>query len=301
MADLSAIMKQMQLTYAPVNQATVNGINQSYAGQSAADSSVYNNSLAQAKQTLSQVPSQYNAQRNSADITKNQAMNLLPTNLANSGAATDSGANYTASTNIGNTFQNTMGTIGQSQDAAKLTAQNSINTLNADESASQAKLDASKASDLANAYTTAASNLISNGYSQYNTTANREESAAEAAASLAEKQQEAANTLAYKKAVATTKTNTAKSKAAQTSYNQYLKQAQAIFNKSPVGTGNYSVDDFAPQKTMTYIQSLPLTNSQKEQLANQVSPRKDYNKTLTEYIKWYTTNQAKLNNDLYGK
>jgi len=253
MADLSAILKQLKAIYSPVNQSTVSGINSNYANQSAADKATYNNSLAQAKQTLSQVPAQFNAQRNSADITKNQAMSLLPSSLANSGAATDSGANYVASTNIGNTFQNTMGTIGTSQNTAKQTAQNAINTLNANESASQSKLNASKASDLASAYSTAASNLISNALSQYNTDASREESATEAANTLAENQREYNNTLAYKEA-------TAANAATSTANKNYVSAVNTLKN----ALGNYTTSASTSTSTRRGTKTTTSTSTSKK-------------------------------------
>jgi hypothetical protein len=190
MANLSAILQQAKQMYAPITQATTDAINNSYAQQAAADKSVYNNAYTQGQQTLSQVPSQFNGQRNSADITKNQALNMVPTYLANSGAATDSGANYLARQSVGNAFQNTMSGIGKDQNAAVQNAQNNLNTLAANEVANQAKLNASKSTDLANAYTSTAGNILSQAYNQYNSDLNREEQAAEAAAALQKKQQD---------------------------------------------------------------------------------------------------------------
>lgn len=297
MADLSAIMKQLQLTYAPVNQATVNGINSSYAGQSAADRAVYNNSLSQAKQTLSQVPAQFNGERSGADITKNQAMGLLPANLANSGADTDSGANYAARTNIGNTFQNTMGTIGKSQDAATQAAQNSIDNLNANEAATQAKLNSSKASDLASAYTSAADKILSDSYSQFNAQASREESAAEAANSLAEKQYEYGQNLALKKATAANTAAATANKSQATAKKNYATGVNSLnstlknyyANSAKIGnsvTGystKYTISD--PDAFLTEISSNPyLTTAQKESYINSVSYRTANGLTLRQYI-----------------
>lgn len=323
MANLSAIMKQIAGVYNPIAQTTANGINANYNAQSAADKAVYNDSLAQAKQTLAQVPSQFNAQRNTADVTKNQAMSLLPSNLDNSGAAVGSGANYVASTNIGNAYQNNMGQIGTAQNAARLAAQNNINTVNANEVANQAKLNGSRAGDLANASTSAQNNLLSNAYSQYNTQQAQEAQAAANAAALAERKQEAANDLAYKYAALHNKqmiaANKAKAKAGTISnsdYNKYLKATQTFYNSGTWDTdGNDKTNPnptWSPQAAMKYLQGLNIPNSIKDKIASQVIrtfpaynsgnsavPARTF--TLADYIKWYATNQAKLNNTLYGK
>lgn len=323
MADLSAILKQYQMNYKPITDATIAGINNNYKNQAIADSKVYNDSLSQANQTLAQVPSQFNAQRNAADETKNQAMSLLPSELANSGAATDSGANYVASTNIGNGFQNTMGTIGTSQNAAKQTAQNAINTLNANEAANQAKLSASKASDLSSAATTEMNNILSNGYSQYNTEASREATEAANAASLAEQKKEAADALAYKYYIANNNKKKAANTISNSDYNKYFKTAQTFFNSGSGGLpekdaqGNYPSTQWSPQAAMKYLQGLKVPNSVKDKIASQIVrtfpeyseidrngnaytvPARTY--TLADYIKWFATNQAQQNKNLYGK
>lgn len=279
MADLNAIIQKIKSAYEPTNQQTLNAINQSYSQQSAADKDVYNSALSQANQTLSQVPQQFDTQRNTADITKNQSLNMLPTYLANTGAATDSGANYIASTNIGNAYQNSMSQIGKDQNAAKQNAQNAINTLNANEAASQAKLSASKSTDYANALASQANTILSAGLSQYEDELSREEQASEAAASRAESAQESAASLAasqQKAAAEASAEATKNANSAVTSLNSALKSDYVTANKDKSSGAPTNIIDNPDAFLSAIYSNSYLSDADAQNYINSVSYRVPY-------------------------
>lgn len=173
------------------NQKQIDALNTGYQQAKNSENATFGNSYKIAEQTLNQIPSNYNGLRNSADITKNQALSWLPKGLADNGAATDSGANYQARTGIGNSYQNTMNSIGQEQNKAQQQQQNAIDTLRTTHQSNLAKLGSDYQSNLANTLANQRQTIVSGALSAYNEDQNRAEQAREANATLAEREQEA--------------------------------------------------------------------------------------------------------------
>lgn len=255
------------------NQKQIDAINAGYQQEKNAENATFGNSYKQAEQTLNQIPSNYNGLRNSADITKNQALSWLPQGLANSGAATDSGANYQARTNVGNTYQNTMNSIGQEQNKAQQQQQNAINTLGVTHASNLAKLNSDYQSSLASTLASQRQTIVSEALSAYNEDQNRAEQANESSASLGEQKREYDSTQAEKKweyqqgQAAQQKSDAASSaKAYQTLYNNTyagaLKYAMPQTQKSADGTSSetlYHVEN--PTALMSYLANSGLSSS----------------------------------------
>lgn len=219
------------------NQKQIDALNSGYQQAKNSENATFGNSYKIAEQTLNQIPSNYNGLRNSADITKNQALSWLPQGLANNGAATDSGANYQARTNVGNTYQNTMNTIGQEQNKAQQQQQNAINTLGVTHQGNLAKLNSDYQSNLANTLATQRQNILSQALSGYNAEQSREEQAQEAAASRAEAARENAASLAEKEyEYNQTQASDAKKSAAQSA-----KDYQTLYNNTYAGALKYAM------------------------------------------------------------
>lgn len=271
MADLSNWISNITNQESGTNNAELNALKSDYNSSISGLNGTYNNSLSQAKQTLNQVPSNYNTLRNTADITKNQATNMLPANLANSGAATDSGANYVASTNIGNAYQNTMGDIGKQQSAAQQTAQNNINNLGTTHQSDLGTLANTYNTNYANALSTNAKNILDTALSGYNSEASREEQAQEAANSLAASEQKAANTAATKQS---------------TLPSTVLKNIASDYITTNTKAGTKTIND--PDTLIAYIANSGLSAAQQNALVDQIPYKTSTGQTLGDYMQFGT-------------
>lgn len=289
MANLTSWMNNVTASLNPSNQQQLNALKSGYQTGLNAENASYGNSYKQAQQTLNQIPSNYNGLRNSADITKNQALSWLPQGLANNGAATDSGANYQARTNVGNTYQNTMNTIGQEQNKAQQQQQNAINTLGVTHQGNLAKLNSTYQSDLASALATQRQNILSQALTGYNAEQSREEQAAEAAASRAEAARESAASLAEKEYEYNQSQASAANKAASelysNTYNTAIKNyAMPMKGKNAAGQEEtfYHIEN--PTALLNYIDGSGLTDAQKNQLIDQIPYHTSSGQTLSQYI-----------------
>lgn len=185
MANLDAWIAKQTADFREADQNQLNALKSGYRANADAENARYGSDYEQAKRQLSQIPESYDGQRAAADQAKNQALSLLPGQLADSGAAADSGADYAARTNIGSNYQNAMDSIGQEQNGAVQKQQNTVNTLTAQHQANLAKLGNAYKDSLANALASQAKTILSQALTGYDAQESREQKAQKAAVKTA--------------------------------------------------------------------------------------------------------------------
>jgi hypothetical protein len=318
-ADLNSWIDTIKGATGNYTNEELGNLENGYNSVNSAITNAYNVAKAQKEQTLAEVPQQYETERNAADITKNQAMELLPQQLADAGAATDSGANYNSATSIGNTYQQSLSKIRTEQNKATEDAQNAIDTLGADYQTNTANAGNTYMTNRNSVLENAASTILSNALSGYNTQSSLEEQAAEKEKELAEQARESDNQIAASKDEKQWEINAntdyekwkyglesaASSGTSESELNQYLKTAQGMYYSQSTENGvtKYggvgSVDDYNNmtetqqqqyvnhvKETFNYIKGLSnLTESQKLYLIDNITAPSSGGSSLAESLK----------------
>lgn len=194
MANLDALITKARQEYKDYTDNQNKALTDSYNQLIASNNALYNNNIAQANQQLEAVPGQFAGQRNGADISKNQALSWLPKNLADSGSAVGSGADYQARTNIGTQYLNNMNTIGKAQNSAIQQAQNNINTINANNTSNLNNLYAQRLKDQNSLNSDINNKIMSSAQNMYSAELQREAEAEK----LAEQRRQYNENLKYK-------------------------------------------------------------------------------------------------------
>lgn len=275
MADLNAAIQKIKSAMESSNKQQLDAYTKSYNQQLSDLTNTFNAQKAQQEQVLKEIPSLYNGQRNAADITKNQALQWLPQRLADIGAATESGANYIARTNIANQYQKNLSAIGEAQNKAIREQQNNIENLRLNYQTNAGKLKSQYMTDYANILQSQAQNYLNHAISYYQTEVNKELEQAR----LAEQRREAEAQLALQRAELAEKKReynlslaASRAKSSANSLESYIQRAQKLYSGSN-GNGYYVND---AEAVMDVIKTWKLSAKDIDYIADHVYSANGY-------------------------